>query len=126
MEKLIQMCPVEAEIVLDRCTTFSDHHPKHPEFAVTYNFKFLECDPQSTTALSAAASIVKERRSELYFAPSIMAENGRERLMAHPVTSSLFKVKWKRLCRYAYYLSFLVYVVFIVALSILAMVGGRM
>ena len=119
MERLVQLCPDVAEIILDRSTTFSDHHPEHSSFSVTYNYIFLEEDPSSQSIFSDARSILKGQRNELYFAPRIMAEYGQESLMAHPITSSLFRVKWTHLCRHAYYLSFLIYALFVVSLSIL-------
>ena len=124
MKKLIQMCPDITRIVLDRSTTFSDHHPDHAEFSVTYDYRFLEEKPQTQSVFSDTNSIIKGQRNELYFAPRIMAEYRREHLMAHPITSSLFQVKWKRLCRYVYYLSFLTYGIFVASLSILVVFQG--
>ncbi|XP_065057314.1 transient receptor potential cation channel subfamily A member 1-like [Rhopilema esculentum] len=125
MKKLVERYPDQAEVVLDRSTKFSDHHPEHPDFSVTFDYQFLEECPKTQSILSDTCAVLKKSRNGLYFAPNILAEFGRESLMSHPIISSLFEIKWQRVCRYVYYLSFLLYLIFIVSLTVLIMLEGK-
>ena len=125
LKKLVERYPDLAEVVLDRSTKFSDHHPEHPDFSVTFDYQFLEEYPETQSFLTDTCAVLTKSRNGLYFSPNILAEYGRESLMSHPIISSLFEIKWQRVCRYIYYLSFLLYLIFIVSLTVLIMLEGR-
>lgn len=125
MEKLIENYPKLAGIVLDRSTIFSDHHPEHPDFTVTYDYQLLEEKPRSRSAIADCIRIVTKERNMLYFAPQLMANFNRENLLVHPITASLFTTKWNRICKQLYYASFIMYIFFVIALSTLILLEGR-
>ena len=124
MAKLIKKYPHLAEIVLDRSTIFSEQHSEHPDFSVTFDYQFLEEKPQSRSLWEDTVKIITKKRNMLYFAPQLMADYNREKLLAHPITSSLFSTKWYRICKKLYYTSFLFYLVYIVLMSTLIIMEG--
>ena len=123
--KLIEKYPHLAEVILDRSTVFSDHHPEHPDFSVTFDYQFLEEKPESRSMFADTVKILTKKRNMLYFAPQLMADYNRENLMAHPVTSSIFSTKWNRICKQFYYASFAVYLFYVVSMSALILMEGR-
>lgn len=125
MAKLIAKYPNVAEVVLDRSTEFSEHHPDHPDFTVKYDYQFLEEKPESNSMLTDTINIFTRKRNMLYFAPQIMADYCRENLMAHSITTSLFSAKWNRVCKQFYYASFTVYLFYVVSMSVLIITEGR-
>lgn len=46
LPKLIVFLPTVAELVLDRCITYSGD-PSFEEYAITYNFKYIDIDPDA-------------------------------------------------------------------------------
>ena len=126
MKKLIEKYPELAEIVLDRSVTFSDHHSEHPDFKVTFDFKFLEEYPKETEGVLAdTAAAFKTKRNRLYFGPRVMAKHERDALMEHPIVTSLLSLKWKNAGRYLYYLSFLIYLIYILSLTVLVVMEAK-
>ena len=118
MTKLIATAPELSEIVLDRSCSFSAHQPDHPDFEMTFDFKYLEGFPESKSIVNDLAVVCKGEKSDLFFAPKVMAKHGRQQLISHPIIKSLFALKWQRVGRYLYYFSFLLYMIFLVALNI--------
>ena len=111
--------PNLAEIILDRSTMFSDHHPEHPDFFVTFDYQFLEEEPDSHSLMTDTLAVLTKQRNKLYFAPKLMAKHGCESMMAHPITADLFATKWRRICRYFYYASFVIYIFYIISMTYL-------
>ena len=124
MAKLIETYPHLAEIVLDRSTVFSDHHPEHPDFSVNFDYTFLEEEPQSRSLWADTVKIITQKRNMLYFAPQLMADYNREKLLEHPITSSLFSTKWNRICKKLYYTCFVFYLFYIASMSTLIIMEG--
>lgn len=118
MHKLINKYPHLAEIVLDRSTSFSEHHPEDPNLQVTFDFRFLEECPESKSFTSDVVDIAK-RRNNLYFAPKVMWKHGRGGLTRHPITATLINIKQNRLSRYFYYLKFGIFFIFNMLLNLL-------
>ena len=119
MQKLIKHYPDIAEIVLNRSTSFSHHHPEDPAFTVTFDFHFLEEALTTKSSKFNPLDLVRSNRDQLYFAPKIMSKYGREQLTRHPIVSTLISLKWKRLSRYFYYVRFLVFFVFNLILNVI-------
>lgn len=125
MHKLIKQYPGIAEIVLDRSTSFSHHHPEDPSFTVTFDFEFLEESPIShTQSVMDGIDIFKMNRNHRYFAPKLMSKYGRERLTRHPIVSTLISLKWNRISRYFYYMRFIIFLIFNVLLNIIVVLEG--
>ena len=118
MKKLITKYPHLVEIILNRSISFSDHHPEDPDFTVTFDFQFLDESPTSRPVLAETFDKILRKRKPLYYAPTIMLENERQQLLHHPIVTILMEIKWKKLCRYFYYLRFLVYLIYITLLNI--------
>lgn len=78
MRKLIEKLPDVAEVVLDKCITYSPHPPSHDEFSVTFNLVHLDPEPDCHS----------------YFGPACMAKDRREKLLNHSVTQALLRWKW--------------------------------
>eukprot|EP00795_Rhopilema_esculentum_P014080 gene14080-5067_t len=125
MTKLIERYPSAAEIVLNRSTSFSDHHPEHPDFTVTFDYVFLEEVPGSLSIGADFVKIFSKNHGVPYFAPKLMSKFGREQLMQHPIITSLLSLKWERLCRYFYYSRFFVYLVFNVFLNVIVVLERK-
>ena len=125
MQKLIEKHPGLAEIVLDRSTVFSDHHPEDPRLKVSFDFRFLEESPESKSLVSDLVGISTTGKSNLYFGPKIMSKFGREQLTCHPIVSTLISIKKRRLSSYFYYLRFGIFIVFNILLNVLLVKEGR-
>jgi len=125
MAKLVDKAPHLAEIILDRSTVFSEHPPEHPDFSVTFDYQFLEEEPQSRSLMADTCKILTQKRNVLYFAPDLMANFNREKLLAHPLVASLFSTKWDRICKQLYYTSFFLYLVYVISMSTLIIMEGR-
>ena len=125
MSRLVEKYPKLVELILDRSTVFSDHHPEHPDLSVTFDYQFIEEEPKSEGFCADSASVFMKHRNMLYFSPQLICQYGRERLMSHPITSSICEVKWQRICRYFYYFSLFFYVVYITSLTTLVIMEGR-
>ena len=110
MPSLIEQLPNVAETLLDDSVTYSKHHIDSQQLCVTYNFEVLELNPTEDD------TFLGERK---YFAPSIMAKLNREPLLVHPLTQMLLSLKWNRIGRYVFSFTFLLYLVYIVAMTTL-------
>eukprot|EP00794_Sanderia_malayensis_P018710 gene18710-20598_t len=118
MNKLIEKYPDVAEIVLDRSCSFTDHPIDNPKFSVTYNYEFLEDYPEEETTFKDTVIASCKGKIKTPFAPSVMGKFERQKLISHPIINSLFTLKWRRFARYLYYVSFFMYIVFVVSLNV--------
>jgi len=104
MAKMIERVPGIAEHVLDNCIEYSTLEKEHIDYSITYSYAFLCVSPDEDKNLD-------------FCGPSIMAKYNRERLLAHSVTISFINTKWKLMPRNAYYISLLLYIVFLILLT---------
>ena len=104
MEKLIEVVPEVAEVVLNNCIEYSKHPKEHKDYSITYNFEYLDVHPD-------------KRGAEIYFGPSHMAKFNRESLLSHPVSVNLINDKWARLGRQAFFIMLLFYLLYVATLS---------
>ncbi|XP_032235182.2 transient receptor potential cation channel subfamily A member 1 isoform X2 [Nematostella vectensis] len=107
MRDLIQRFPAAAQIVMDKCIQHTGR-PSDPDFTITYDFRFLNSDPDSVEATTGHP----------FFAPTAMIKHAREDLLLHPLTEKFLATKWRNLGRYAYLFNCAVYIVFLVVYSI--------
>ena len=104
---LIENFPEAAEVVLNRCVHHSEHlNTSDPEYAVTYNFKFLDQDPD-VAAPAGRFSAVKT-----------MIKNQRKRLLLHPLTLKLNECKWIALGRAVFMSDFITYLLLMIFFTI--------
>ncbi|KAL9979953.1 hypothetical protein ACROYT_G008476 [Oculina patagonica] len=108
MENLIQSMPKLAEMVMDRCVTYSDHPRGDPEYSVTFDFRLI------------ADQGDKEDKRRRFFAPATMVEFERESLLMHPLTQALLQWKWSTLGRPLFWLNFLTYFAFVLLVTTFA------
>ena len=86
-------------MVLNQCVRPSEHvNPSDPEYTVTYNFKYLDHDPDASRT---------GRFSEI----KAMIKHKRERLLLHPLTLKFNERKWFGLGRRAFMVDFLTYLI---------------
>ena len=100
MRKLIENLPDVAEIVLDRCISYSPLPPSHEDFSVTFNL--IPLDPDVNAEF------------DRYFGPACMATYRREKLLNHQVTQALLRWKWMILGKFVNIFNTLVFAVFVV------------
>ncbi|XP_068755474.1 transient receptor potential cation channel subfamily A member 1-like [Montipora capricornis] len=104
---LIENFPEAAEVVLNQCVHHSEHlNPSDPEYAVTYNFKYLDQDP-ATNSPEGRFSAVKT-----------MIKYQRERLLLHPLTLKLNERKWVTLGRAVFMIDFMTYLMLMIFFTI--------
>ena len=105
MRKLIEKLPDVAEVVLDKCITYSPLPPSHEDFSVTFNFVHL--DPEANTQFHNC------------FGPACMAKHRREKLLNHNVTQALLRWKWLILGKFETFFNGVVMAAFVILLSCL-------
>lgn len=146
MRKLIKKMPEVATEVLNRCTAANDMRPDDPNYAVTFDYEFLEDfrnDPVEQNLIARlrpshiVASFVnrfvpKEKRDRFStdWGPhvfnknshplNIMVECEQTKLLDHPLVSRLIAFKWSRAWP-LYLLNVLFYAVFLIALTVFAL-----
>lgn len=103
MRKLIEKLPDVAEVVLDKCITYSPHPPSHEDFSVTFNLVHLDPGPDCHS----------------YFGPACMAKHRREKLLNHSVTQALLRWKWLVLGKFVSLINAVVMAVYVILLSCL-------
>ena len=108
MRKLIEKLPDVAEVVLDKCITYSPLPPSHENFSVTFNFVHL--DPETNAEFHN------------FFAPACMAKHRREKLLNHNVTQALLRWKWLILGKFATFINGVVMAAFVILLSCLVVI----
>ena len=99
MQRLIEKLPDVAEIVLDRCVSYSPLPPSHEDFSVTFNFVPLDPDVD--------ADCVR------FFGPATMAIYRREKLLNHKVTQALLRWKWMMLGKFVSIFSAAIFALFV-------------
>ena len=107
MEKLIEIAPEVAEIVLDKCIESSKHPVGHVDYSIRYDFNYLTLHPDTK----------RTRNHKWYFGPLVMAKFKREKLLSHPLTRRLIVFKWGSIGRYVYYLTLLIYCLFVALMT---------
>ena len=108
MRKLIEKLPDVAEVVLDKCITYSPLPPSHEDFSVTFNFVHLDPDANA--------------EFHNFFAPACMAKHRREKLLNHNVTQALLRWKWLILGKFATFINGVVMAAFVILLSCLVVI----
>ena len=106
MRKLIKAAPKVAEVVLDKCITKSKHPTNHVDYSITYDFRYIDEDPERSTDQDGQS-----------FEAITMAKYNRENLLSHPVTKKLMAYKWARLGRFIYYSTLAFYLIFVVCVT---------
>ena len=101
MTKLIEKLPDVAEVVLDKCISYSPLPPSHEDFSVKFNLRHLEPHVNSTSG----------------FAPATMAKHRRERLLKHIVTQALLRYKWMVLGKLFTIFNTILFAVFVILFS---------
>ena len=110
MQKLIEKLPDVAEIVLDRCISYSPLPPSHEDFSVTFNLTLLDPDVNA------------EYDKAVYFAPAVMATYRRERLLNHTVTQALLRWKWMILGKLITFFNTGTFAVFVILFTCLVVI----
>ena len=104
---LIENFPEAAEVVLTQCLHYSEHlNPTDPEYTVTYNFKYLDKNPDLKTPngrFSAVKTMIKHKR---------------ERLLLHPLTLKFKERKWSLLGSYVFMIDFVTYLMLMILFTI--------
>ena len=104
---LIEYFPDAAEVVLNQCVHHSEHLSiSDPEYTVTFNFKYLDHDPDVTMPggrFSAIRTMIKHKR---------------ERLLLHPLTLRFNERKWDRLGRYVFMFDFATYLILMILFTV--------
>ena len=104
MEKLIQVLPDVAEIVLDNCLIQSVLPTSHPDYTITIDV--FPLDPY----------LNNDKRK--FFAPACMATYRREKLLNHCVTQALLRWKWAVLGKFLNYFNFVVFLLFVALFTV--------
>ncbi|XP_066924835.1 transient receptor potential cation channel subfamily A member 1-like isoform X2 [Clytia hemisphaerica] len=114
MEKLIAVAPTVAEIVLNKCIhqTQVVRDDGRTATKVTYNFEFLDIEPDKQV-------------NKLYFAPSNMLRHHQEKLLAHKLTVKLISDKWSRLGHWIYVFSVFSYLLYLSLLTGLVIIDKQ-
>ena len=112
MKNLIQSMPKLAEMVMDRCVSFSGHQRGDPEYSVTFDLSLIESQSDKKGAST--------RTGQRFFGPATMVEVERKRLLMHPLTQALLKWKWNTLGRPLFWLNFVTYFAFVVLVTTFA------
>lgn len=105
MRKLIRAAPSVAEEVLNRCITKSKQTVDHIDYSITYDFRYIDRDPES------------DIHDDHGFEAVTMAKYNRESLLSHFVTKKLMGYKWARLGRVMYYTTLAVYLLFVACVT---------
>ena len=105
MQRLIEKLPDVAEIVLDRCISYSPLPPSHEDFSVTLNFIPLDPDVDA--------------EFDKYFGPATMAIYRREKLLNHKVTQALLRWKWLMLGKCVSIFNTAIFAVFVILFTCL-------
>ncbi|KAI8752888.1 transient receptor potential cation channel subfamily A member 1 [Biomphalaria glabrata] len=146
LRKLIKHMPEIAQRVFDRCLSYGhEKNPERPEYEITFDYEFLDDvyapwiaavlkneETQQSGELTAESNFddederlpadakpystdtnILKKNHPLY----IMILSERESLLAHPLATSLLQYKWNKFGSFFYYLSFCIYVVFLVFLT---------
>ena len=101
MTKLIEKLPDVAEVVLDKCISYSPLPPSHEDFSVKFNLRHLEPHVNSSCG----------------FAPATMAKHRREKLLKHIVTQALLRYKWMVLGKFFTIFNTILFAVFVILFS---------
>jgi transient receptor potential cation channel subfamily A protein 1 len=135
MLRLIEMMPDLAKVVLDKSVTTSQRHPNDQDFWINYDFTYLVCEkPESgQTGLKSKEPASREGPDSKNTATLLLADQqeatplvaldkmvkfDRKDLLTHPLTSALLKSRWQSYGRLLFKLNTLVYVIFLVFLTI--------
>ena len=103
---LIENLPEAAEVILNQCVHRSEHiNSSDREYSVTYNFKYLDHDPDMS-------------RTGRFSAVKAMIKHKRERLLLHPLTLKFNEWKWFSLGRCAFVSEFLTYLILMTLFTI--------
>ncbi|XP_065677445.1 uncharacterized protein LOC100203916 isoform X1 [Hydra vulgaris] len=108
MEKIIELAPEVAEVALDNCITYSDLDKKHSDYSIEYNFQFVDTDPINSL--------------NSFFAPSLIVQYKRGKLLSHPLVVELINQRWSRMGRWVYLSSLSFYLVFVSLLTALVVI----
>ncbi|KAL9969339.1 hypothetical protein ACROYT_G021543 [Oculina patagonica] len=100
MPTLIEKLPDVAEIILDKCISYSPLPPSHEDFSIIFNF--IPLDPGMNDEF------------EKHFAPATMAVYRRERLLNHKVTQALLRWKWMILGKFVNIFNIALFAAFVI------------
>ncbi|PFX28694.1 Transient receptor potential cation channel subfamily A member 1 [Stylophora pistillata] len=108
MSLLVENFPEAAEVLLNQCVHHSQRlNASDPDYAVTYNFKYLDPGPNH-----------KDRSTRSRFAAlEAMIKHKRQRLLLHPLTLKLNQRKWSTLGRYVFISDFLTYLLLMILIT---------
>lgn len=108
MSLLVENFPEAAEVLLNQCVHHSQRlNASDPDYAVTYNFKYLDPGPNHKD---------RSRRSR-FAALEAMIKHKRQRLLLHPLTLKLNQRKWSTLGRYVFISDFLTYLLLMILIT---------
>ncbi|RDD41198.1 Transient receptor potential cation channel subfamily A member 1 [Trichoplax sp. H2] len=109
VKRMIENAPQLAEAVFDRCTEFSKHQPTDFNFNITYNFQYIEPNPNKK---------FDSDTQELFEPLKLMVENNRVRLLQHPLIQTYLTRKWNSGAQYVFLLNVAVYLQFVIMLTL--------
>ncbi|XP_077977581.1 uncharacterized protein LOC144433145 [Glandiceps talaboti] len=140
LRKMIRKMPDVAKIVFDQCTEENKREKSHPEYAITFDFEFIDdtfCNwtqqltegnvsvPNSSSPFEMDGSL-KSSAQPYDVDAYILKQNHplvqlithkQVNLLGHPVVTSLLRQKWNNYCQQIYYSGLFVYLVFVVFLT---------
>eukprot|EP00117_Sycon_ciliatum_P021223 scpid19736/ scgid18665/ Transient receptor potential cation channel subfamily A member 1 homolog len=115
MKRLVEKMPKVAQFVLDRSVETTPAPEHKGGVKKVYDFRYVSEDPSEFEGLPLSISM------EPFQAMEVMVENEREKLLAHPLSQALLQSKWDSFCKVLFVLNLLVYIAFLVALSVYAL-----
>ncbi|PIK35762.1 putative transient receptor potential cation channel subfamily A member 1-like, partial [Apostichopus japonicus] len=104
MNMLIEKLPSCAEIVFNKCMRYSHTDQSHPDYSVTYDFKYLDPGPDDVSTL---------KQKKRYFALNTIVDLKRENLAKHEMVQTILKLKWEKLGQTSTGVAHTLYLVFV-------------
>ena len=111
MRKLVEKLPDVAEVVLDKCITYSPLPPSHEDFTIVFNLRHL--DPDADCVYDTG------------FVPATMAKFRREKLLNHVVSQTLLRYKWMMLGKFLTIFNILWFAIFVILFSCFVVMERR-
>ena len=107
LKRLVVHFPEGAALVLSKCRQTSEHNRESPEYAIGYDFRYLEESPEQRRSRPPAPSAL-----------SLMTRHKRAVCLLHPLVHRFLRLKWSRFGRLFFIVSLLIYMLFTASVTI--------
>jgi transient receptor potential cation channel subfamily A protein 1 len=107
LKRLVVDFPEGAALVLSKCRETSAHNRESPDFAIDYNFRYLEESPEQRHSRPPSQSAI-----------NLMTRHKRGVCLLHPLVDRYLRLKWSRFGRLFYVGSLLIYLLFTAVVTI--------